>query len=971
MVTDLVGSTELRIRLGEDRAEALRRIHDAFLREAVETKNGTVIKGLGDGVLAMFSSASDAVSAAVEVQRAAYAHTRDNPDQPLEIRVGISAGDLTLEDDDCFGTPVVEASRLCGVALGGQILAAELIRLLARGRGGHVFTASGERELKGLPDPVSVVAVVWEPPAPKTSRVPFPARLSGSTPLPFSGRRMQFDSLLQSWKETSDGERRVVLISGEPGIGKSRLTAEVARQAHDLGAVVLFGRCDEDMGVPYQPFVEALEQVVEAGASADSFGRHAGELVRLVPGLTGLIPGLDPPLQADPETERYRLFDALLAWLGALSRSSGLVLVLDDLHWAEKPTLLLLRHIVQSIDPMRLLVIGTYRDTDLDRSHPLAEMLADMRRMPRIERLPLKGLDVAGVSELMANSGGSKTDPRLAELAQLIWSETEGNPFFVQEVLLSLVEVGHLVQRDGVWTTDFDVAELGIPEGVREVVGRRLSRLTERANDVLALASVIGTTVDVGVLAQVANVDYADVLDALDEAVSASLLRETAEGTYEFTHGLVRSTLYSELSSTRRAHRHRQVAHALESNRDADAAVLAYHFQRAGKSDARGIDYAAAAGEQALEKLAFDQAGNFFHQALEMAEDLDVPALVQCRLLSRLGVAQRLAADPVYRETLLQASAMAKSLGEAELQATAVLANSRGLWSTVGSLDAERVESIEHALEAIGAEDSVFRARLLALLALELAWSDPELRRIEIADEAIAIARRLGDEACLLEVWTAGHLSTKVAARVPTLASEAPALVALAERIGNAEQIMLACAWGFSNLLEIGDLEACDRMLDRMHAIAEDLNSPVFRWLGQSFHCCRMTVSALGDEIEEAATKAIALGEEAAQPDAMVWFAAQFFNARWFQGRLGEVLDLVRQQVADNPGIPGWMGVLALSLVTCGEIEAATEYVAELPTDLTQLFPDDLIWLVGHSLLVECGGRGRLTRASRPVRLHP
>jgi hypothetical protein len=437
----------------------------------------------------------------------------------------------------------------------------------------------------------------------------------------------------------------------------------------------------------------------------------------------------------------------------------------------------------------------------------------------------------------------------------------------------------------------------------------------------------------------------------LDEAFSASLLRETEEGSYEFTHGLVRNTLYAELSTTRRSHRHRQVAHALERTSNPDVAVLAYHFQRAGKSDPRGVDYAAAAGEQALEKLAFDQASTFFRQAIEMAEDAESPAVVHCTLLVRLGVAQRLAADPSYRETLLEASRLAKELGEPELQAEAALANSRGLWSTVGSLDAARVENIEHALEAIGEDDSALRARLLALLALELAWGDPDHRPLAFADEAIAMARRLGDDACLLEVWTAGHLSTKVRTRVPFLASEAPGLVALAERIGNAEQIMLACAWGFSNLLEIGDLDACDRMLDRMHAIAEDLNSPVFRWLGLSFRCCRMTVFATGDEIEETATAALAMGDEAAQPDAMVWFAAQFFTARWYQGRLVEVLDLVRQQVADNPGIPGWIGVLAFSLVACGEIEEATELVRQLPDDLSDFCPDDLIWLVGHSFL--------------------
>ena len=258
------------------------------------------------------------------------------------------------------------------------------------------------------------------------------------------------------------------------------------------------------------------------------------------------IPAVDPPLKSDPETERYRLFDAVAAWLAALSTRTPVLLVLDDLHWAEKPTLLLLRHVVRSPEPLRLLVVGTYRDTDLDRSHPLGEVLADLRRDRAVERLALGGLDVAGITELMANAAGDRMDLRIAELAQLLWSETEGNPFFVQEILLSLVESGRLVQRDGVWTTDLEIAELGIPEGVREVVGRRLSRLSEAANTVLSIASVVGQAMDVDVLVAVSALPEDAVIDALDEASSAALLRESASGTYEFTHALVRSTLYDE-----------------------------------------------------------------------------------------------------------------------------------------------------------------------------------------------------------------------------------------------------------------------------------------------------------------------------------------------------------------------------------------------------------------------------------------
>jgi class 3 adenylate cyclase len=953
LVTDLVGSTQLRIQLGEERADELRRLHDRLLHTAIESNSGTVIKGLGDGVLAMFSGAADAVAAAVSIQRAAYAHNRSTPGEVLDIRIGLSSGDVSLEGGDCFGTPVVEASRLCGVALGGNILAADIVRLLARGRGGHVFTAAGERELKGLPDPVPVAVVAWEPPELEEGGVPFPARINPQSLLPFSGRDVQVEALLQAWKEATGGERRIVLVSGEPGIGKTRLSAEVARRVHDHGGVVLFGRCEEDMGMGYQPFVEALGQVLATRPRPEQLGRFAGELARLSADLSSVVPGLEAPVQSDPDTERYRLFDAIAAWLGAMSSSSGVLLILDDLHWAEKPTLLLLRHLVRSLEPMKLLVIGTYRDTDLDRTHPLASIMTDLRQEPTVSRLALTGLDVAGVTELLATAADQRFEVDIDQLAQLLWSETEGNPFFVQEVIVNLVESGRLVQRDGVWTTDLELTELGIPEGVRETVGRRLSRLSDAANTVLGLAAVIGSVVDVELLLDISDLSEEAVLDALDEVSAAGLLRETTSGLYEFTHALVRSTLYDEISATRRGRRHREVAEALERSHAPDPAALAFHFRRAGTVDTRAVDYAQAAGEASLRSLAFDQAVAFFGQALEAHEDTDGDRSRRCSLLVRLGISERLAGEPGFRDTLLTAAALAQELRDTALLCEAALANNRGFFSVLFAVDHERVAVLKAALEAIGPEDSTTRARLLALLALETMYGDPDLKRLELAEEAVAMARRLHDDRCLLEVWRSAQLSTWTPERVPQLAAEHPALLALAEQVGDAQELVYVCLWGICRSVEMDDHRGANTLLARLSQVVRDFNSPIFRWLEAMFRCTIMTIVSSGDDIEAAATVALQLGSDAGQPDAYMIFAAQLLFARIMQGRLAEIDDLIRSQVSDNPATFVWRCILACSLIAGGNEEEASSIVEELSTGRAHEAPIDFLWLMAQSFLAD------------------
>ena len=742
LVTDLVGSTELRVRLGEEQADALRRVHDELLSAAVTGHGGTVVKGLGDGVLAMFPGAADAVAAAVLIQQEAHRHGLREPAHEVAIRVGLSAGDVTLEDDDCFGTPVIEASRLCAAADGGQVLAADLVEALARGRGDHEFRPVGDLELKGLPAPVRTVEVPWAPAGGGASQPPFPPLLYDAQSVPFVGRPIEVEELTRLWKEAMAGDRRCALLAGEPGVGKTRLSGEIARRAHDDGAVVLLGRCDEELGLPFQPFVEALAYFAAQGTpQPEDLGRHPGELRRLYPELADLVPGLGEPTQAEADVERHRLFEATLSWLTTAAMSAGLILVLDDLHWAGKPTLLLLRHLLRAEEAGRILVIGTYRDTDLDRTHPLSELLADLRRSPGVERFPLSGFTSEEVEAFVAAAAGEDLDDAKRALAAAVHAETEGNAFFVGEVLRHLAESGAIVQRDGVWQAAVDLEDMAIPEGVREVIGRRVSRLPDEVNDVLRWASVIGRDVDFSVLADLVDADEDDVLEALDLATDARLIEETAAGRYRFVHALVRSTLLEEVRTTRRVRMHLKIGDALERRRPDDITALAHHFAEAATAGGleRALDYNARAGAQALDRAAFDEAAGFYRRALDLLEDTETEdPVLRIDLLIGLGTAQRAAGGGEHGATLMDAAERARALGDGIRMADALLAAHRGWGSLAFAVNEPLVARLRHALDLLGDDDEAEARRvpLLVTLALELA-NDPDIELWPMLDDAL------------------------------------------------------------------------------------------------------------------------------------------------------------------------------------------------------------------------------------------
>jgi len=902
LFTDLVGSTELRARLGDVVADQLQRAHDDLLTGAIGEHAGAVVKSLGDGVLASFGGAADAVAAGVAIQQAVdRANRRVDDARRLEVRIGLSAGDVSWSGGDCHGTPVVVAARLCDRAEGGQVLCDDLVRGLARGRSDATFRLVGEIELKGLSDPVVGFDIPWERTA--VGRAPLPGPLlSVAGELPFAGRDDERAALQLHWKSAQADGRTVALVSGEPGVGKTRLSSEVARAAHEDGAWVLVGRCDENVAAPFAPWIEMLRFAVThapAELLAAHVDRHGGELTRIVPDLARRVADVPAPRSIDPESERLALFDATTDLVGALALDAPALVLLDDAHWADGTSLDLLRHVVRHLPPHApVLIVATYRDTDVDRAHPLADVIGHLRREPRVERIALRGIDEHGVRQLLTRTAGHELPEDGFELARTLARDTDGNPFFIGEILRHLIETGVLVQRDGRWEGTTSVDEAGIPEGIKDVVGRRLSRLSDSANETLRTAAVIGREFTLDVLAEVSELPEDTVLDHLEEAIGALRLVEEVSGSpgsMTFAHALVRSTLLDELSTTRRVRLHRRVGEALERRPHASAGELAHHFAEAataGVAD-KAVMHARRAAAEALDRLAYDEAIHYLSMALEACEALDDEGRTKYAVLAARGFARLLSGDQDGgRADAVAAADGARAIGDAALLAEAGMAYQGwvGQWATPA--DPVAVELMEEGLAGLAEEAPVTRARATAMLALAklLLPGDDSLR---LAQEAEQLARAAHDDEALaysLAAWAwalRGRGQPDELLRVASLGVEH----ATAESRPDWEltpRYHLGAA-----RIALGDLTGAGAEYASTAAIPNNLHD----WSARSFAATRAIADGRFDEadglIEAASAVGSALGDtsEACRCISHIWLAISRGNVddadRWAT-RLGE-----------------------------------------------------------------------------------
>ena len=945
LLTDIVGSTGHEMMLGPAQADELRDRHFGLLREAIEWAGGREVKTTGDGLMVAFRSVSAAVRCAVAMQQSIERHSRHG-EQPVRIRIGLGAGETTVQDDDYFGRAPIEAARLCAKAPADGILASTTVAMLAERSQDVEFESVGEVELKGFPQPVEAMAVLWQPLPDESGRLagdwPLPSELSGPRGM-YVGRRPEREQIERARTAAASGTGRVVLLSGEPGIGKTRLAAHSAIVTHGAGFAVLWGSCSEDLAVPYEPWIGACTQAVDR-LPQDVLERYVerfgGEVGRLARNLWQRVPEAPAPQPSDPETERFLLFAAVAGLLAAACAARPVCLVLDDLHSGDGQSIALLKHLARTVTQDPLLVIVTYRDSELTKDHPLTAALADMGQLDGVQRLALNGLGVTEVCELMSAAAGHDIAEEGLALASEITSQTGGNPFFVAEVLRSLVESGMLVldEETGRWSIDSSTA-IRLPQSVRDVIERRVQRIGDDVRALLVPAAVVGNSFDVGLLSELVDLGEDAILDRLETAVAAALLVESTErvGRFSFAHALINQCLYEGLGATRRAMLHHRVALALEAigagENEERLGELALHWRLATAPVAahKAAEYARRAGQRTLASLAPAEAARFFADAVELSGE--ATSVERCQALIGLGEAQRQMGDGDYRQTLLEACRIAYELEDAQLATDAALANTSGTYSVIGEVDAARMEAIEHALQIDDPPSPARRSRLLALEALELGWDPDVRRRRALVEEALQLARSAGDPVVLSSVLRHAVLASTSADTLETRAELAKELARSSKAAQDPALEFWADVVDFNVNVERCDSAAAEMALRRMETRAHDLGQPLLSWNAAYGRAGWSLPRGHLVEAEALAEHAFQVGQQAGETNAVLIYGGQLASLRAYQGRADEVIPMLEGSLAAYPHVSGWHAGLASCYCLAGRNSDAAEIVRSAAPD--------------------------------------
>lgn len=743
----------------------------------------------------------------------------------------------------------------------------------------------------------------------------------------------------------------LVAITGDAGIGKSRLAAEVAKAARAADASVLHGACDEHLDVPYQPYVEALADF--AGRApleelASALGADAGALVQLLPGLARYLPvGPEVWATSDPSAEQHRLFEAVVGWIEALTASRPVVFVIDDLHWASRASLLLTGHLMRRLRHHPVMVIATIRTDEAHREGVLADVLAQLHRERAVDTITLRGFDLADAETLVEAEGHALTAGALEALLRA----TGGNPFLLTEAVRAASAGDRLV----------------VPDSIRNVLLPRIERLRPPTRDLLTTASAVGVEFELDTVAAACALGEDDALTSLDEAMAAGFVApvDGAAGRIAFRHGLAQQALYDENSLPRRAALHRRIAGAMEDregDRDtlAHAAELARHWREAGAPHRqRARHWSARAGELALRQLAYEEAATHLEQAVALA---DVAADARDRLaaLLDLATAHIRAANTVRgREVTLTAIELAREVGDSAALARAALgtaAGGRGVSSWIA--DDIRVAALREAHRG-AIDDLALRVRVAGELALALYRPEERGERQAIAREALDLALADGSPAVIAAALPASRVALWQPAHTRQRLEFARSVEAIA--VGDADVWLEASALEYirGDCNELGDREGFDRAGSRIEALSVRTGGVLLSWRARVVATHDALLAGAFDDAERLAKEALACWDGDPAPDAVQTFGYHLGLVRIGQGRHADAVGITTTAIEMWPDALGLYAVLASQHAASGDLERARSLIGSCIAGELARMPRDSGWLMALVFLADAAARAR------------
>jgi DNA-binding CsgD family transcriptional regulator len=779
---------------------------------------------------------------------------------------------------------------------------------------------------------------------------------------PFVGRGPELRALHAALDRAEAGADQLVMLAGDAGMGKTRLCQELATEAARRDIPTIWARCLEEPGAPpYWPWIQAVRALL---ASADEerlrtlLGEGAAPIAALVPEVARRLGGPPPASALEADQQRFQLFHALSQLWQRAAESGGLLLILDNLHWADASSLRLLAFLAAYIDAHRLMLVGTYRHTEVLRQDALGECLADLTRAPGFQRLQLGGLSRAETEQLLQAASGASPSPAVVATIQ---ARTEGHPLFLVETVRFLL--AETRTRNPLAQNDAGALQ-AIPDGVRAIIGKRLNRLSPAGAQLLALAACIGRTFSSALLLPlVAEMSEEAALAALEEAVAARIIECLgAADQYQFSHALIRETLYDEMLPARRSRLHLRIGELIEARHRGELAPflapLAYHFAAAlpEGSPARALEYLRLAADAAARLLAHEDAVRLYQHAREVQRRHFPDAQdTRCELLLGLGAAQDAAgASEASRETYLAAAAAARARGAADALAQAAIGFETAGWR-LGCPGIQAVTLLTEALAAAGEEDGRRRVELLASLCRAYAFTNHPDAATRAYHEAVALARRLDEPAALFRALVAfqatrffgpGQLDERLAA-----AREA---LALAERRRDeAWPLTELYGWHFSDLVEKGDFEAARAMAATYVRVARAARQPFFLAVGLSSQTLLAIHEGRFAAAEALAEETLKVGRRFSPANAAGAYGMQMFSIRREQGRLAEVLPVLRQFVATQAETAVWrpgLAVLYMELDLRAQAQAEFEPLAD--GDFAAI-PHSALWATSLAFLAE------------------